>query len=189
MNDFNRLIQPDAAQSPAFALSNAFLDEAGRPLEWALRPMTRAEQTRYAREGAAQSVPFELLAETLLCPRFDDPRLLSALEEAHGRAVTAAEALGLLLTWDELRTLTAIFKRVNGLSLPFWNRVGRMADILEDQSDPRARLMHLALQNHHISPRDYFALTEQEQAFIAASDIVLKRECERAQRKAAAKYR
>lgn len=184
MNDFNQLMQPGSGQPAAFVLSNAFLDETGRPLKWALRSMTRAEQTRWARAGADPTAQLELLAQTLTSPRLDDPRLRAMLEEKRGGPVTAAQALGLLLTWDELRALTAAFKSLNGLTLPFWNRVGQMVDLLENQSDTRARLMHLALQNHHISPRDYFAHTEQEQAFIAASDIVLQKECARAQQRA-----
>lgn len=31
---------------------------------------------------------------------------------------------------------------------------------------------HLALQNHDITPERYFALTEQEQAFMVASDLI-----------------
>lgn len=99
---------------------------------------------------------------------------------------TAAEALGALLTWDELRTLKSLFEQHNGLDMPFYKRVAEFADILENKGDGRARLVHLALQNHHISPRDYFALTEQEPAFIAASDIVCQKELLKAQKKAAA---
>lgn len=184
MNDFNRLLTPDHKGDCTFVLSNAFLDEAGQPLEWALRPMTRAEQSRWARAGQDETALLELLAATLIRPRFDDGVLLSALSDRCGRPVTAAEALGLLLSWDELRALKSAFLQLNGLEMPFWRRVGQFVELLDGQSDARARLMHLALQNHHLTPRDYFALTEPEQAFIAASDIVLQRERERAQKKA-----
>lgn len=184
MNDFNRLLTPEHRGNLTFVLSDAFLDEAGRPLEWALRQMNRAEQSRWACAGQDEAALLELLAETLVHPRFDDEALLLALADRRGEAVSAAEALGLLLSWDELRRLKGAFLQLNGLETPFWRRVGQFAELLDDQSDARARLAHLALQNHHLTPRDYFSLTEQEQAFIAASDIVLQRERERARQKA-----
>lgn len=186
MSDFYRLLKPDHKGNFTFVLSNAFTDDAGNPLKWELRQMTRAEQSRYAREGEDEIALLELLAETLVRPRFDDEELLLMLSNGCGRPVTAAEALGLLLTWDELRRLKGAFKQLNGLDMPFWRRVGQFAELLDDKSDARARLAHLALQNHHISPKDYLALTEQEQAFLAASDIVCRKEQERAQKKAAA---
>ena len=190
MNDFNRLLKPDRKENRTFVLSNAFLDEAGNPLEWELRQMNRAEQSRWVREGQDEAALLELLAATLIRPRFDDGELLSKLSNNYRRPVTAAGAIGLLLSWDELQRLKGAFLQFNGLDMPFWQRVTQFAGVLEDKSDARARLMHLALQNHHLTPRDYFSLTEQEQAFIAASDIVLNKERERAQKKASlAKHR
>lgn len=185
MNDFHQLLTLKYKVNLIFVLSDAFSDEAGRPLEWELQQMNRTEQSRWARAGQDEAALLELLAATLVRPRFDDGALLLALADRRGGPVTAAEALGLLLSWDELRRLKSAFLQLNGLEMPFWRRVGQFAELLDAQSDARARLAHLALQNHHLTPRDYFALTEQEQAFIAASDIVLQRERERARQKAA----
>ena len=170
MNDFYHLLNPECKGNCTFVLSNAFADDAGNPLEWELRQMTPAEQSRLSRAGADSAALLDMLAATLIRPRLDDGALLSALSQQRGQPVrSAAEALGALLTWDELRALKSRFMRHNGLDIPFWNRVSQFAEILESKTDTRARLVHLALQNHHISPRDYFALTEPEQAFLAAS--------------------
>lgn len=184
MNNFNQLLTPEHKGNLIFVLSDAFSDEAGQPLEWELRQMNRAEQSRWARAAQDEAALLALLAETLVRPRFDDGALLSALSDRFGRPVAAAEAIGLLLSWDELRKLKGAFLQLNGLDMTFWRRVGQFAELLDEQSDARARLAHLALQNHHLTPRDYFALTEPEQAFLAASDIVLQRERERARQKA-----
>ncbi|HWP51752.1 MAG TPA: hypothetical protein VN626_08665 [Clostridia bacterium] len=183
MNDFYRLLNPQHRENLTFVLSNAFADEAGNPLEWELRQMDAQEQGRFARQGADSDALLHMLAATLVRPMLNDGTLLKALSEQSGTPVrTAAQALGALLTWDEMRTLKSIFERQNGLDTPFWNRVAQFADILESKTDGRARLVHLALQNHHISPGDYFALT-------AASDIVCQKELQKAQKKAAAAKR
>lgn len=190
MNDFYRLLNPEHKGNLIFILSSAFLDDAGHPLEWELRQMTPAEQSRLSRAGEDSAALLEVLAATLVRPKLDDEALFSALSLQRGQPVrSAAEALGALLTWDELRTLKSRFMRHNGLDIPFWKRVTRFADILENKPDARVRLVHLALQNHHIPPRDYFALTEPEQALLAASDIVCQRELEKARQKNAVKIR
>lgn len=187
MNDFYYLLNPERQENLTFVLTYAFSDDAGKPLEWELRQMNEAEQSRFARQGADSTALLQALAVTIIRPKLDDEELLAALTMRSGKPVrTAAEALGALLTWDELRTLKSLFEQHNGLDMPFYKRVAEFADILENKGDGRARLVHLALQNHHISPRDYFALTEQEQAFIAASDIVCQKELLKAQKNAAA---
>lgn len=187
MNHFYHLLNPEHRENLTFVLTYAFSDDAGKPLEWELRQMNEAEQSRFARLGADSAALLQALAATIIRPKLDDEELLAALTLRSGKPVrTAAEALGALLTWDELRTLKSLFVQHNGLDIPFYKRVAEFADILENKGDGRARLVHLALQNHHISPRDYFALTEQEQAFMAASDIVCQKELEKSQKKAAA---
>lgn len=186
MNNFYHLLNPEHREHLTFVLSNAFEDDTGKPLEWELRQMDEQEQSRFARQGTDAVSLLQALAATIIRPALDDEELLSVLSIQSGRPVrTAAQALGMLLTWDELRTLKSLFERHNGLDVPFSKRVAQFSDILENKADGRARLVHLALQNHHISPRDYFALTEQEQAFMAASDIVCQKELEKAQKKAA----
>lgn len=187
MNDFYYLLNPERRENLTFVLTYAFSDDAGKPLEWELRQMNEAEQSRFSRQGADSAALLQALAATIIRPKLDDEELLAALSMRSGKPVrTAAEALGALLTWDELRTLKSLFEQHNGLDIPFYKRVAEFADILENKGDGRARLVHLALQNHHISPRDYFALSEQEQAFMAASDIVCQKEIEKSQKKAAA---
>ncbi|MEA5135289.1 MAG: hypothetical protein VB035_04030 [Candidatus Fimivivens sp.] len=187
MNHFYHLLNPEHRENLTFVLTYAFSDDAGKPLEWELRQMNEAEQSRFARQGAGSTALLQALAATIIRPKLDDEELLAALTMRSGKPVrTAAEALGALLTWDELRTLKSLFAQHNGLDIPFYKRVAEFADILETKGDGRARLVHLALQNHHISPRDYFALTEQEQALMAASDIVCQKELEKSQKKAAA---
>ena len=187
MNDFYQLLNPEHRENLTFVLTYAFSDDAGKPLEWELRQMNEAEQSRFARQGAGSTALLQALAATIIRPKLDDEELLAVLSMRSGKPVrTAAEALGVLLTWDELRTLKSLFEQHNGLDMPFYKRVAEFADILENKADGRARLVHLALQNHHISPKDYFALTEQEQAFMAASDIVCQKELLKAQKKATA---
>lgn len=187
MNDFYHLLNPERRENLTFVLTYAFSDDAGKPLEWQLRQMNEKEQSRFARQGADSTALLQALAATIIRPKLDDEELLAALTMRSGKPVrTAAEALGALLTWDELRTLKSLFEQHNGLDMPFYKRIAEFADILENKGDGRARLVHLALQNHHISPKDYFALTEQEQAFMAASDIVCQNELLKAQKKAAA---
>ncbi len=191
MNDFYRLLNPERRENCTFVLTAAFKDDAGNPLEWELRQMNREEQSRLARSGADFAALLEMLAATLVRPKLDDAALLAALSLRCDQPVrTAAGALGMLLTWDELRRLQSLFEWHNGLDIPFSKRVAKLAGILEDGRDARARLVHLALQNHHIPPREYFALTEPEQAFLAASDLVCQEEMKKdAQQKSAVQIR
>lgn len=187
MSNFYDLISHKRKENLKFVLSSSFIDDAGKPIVWEMRQMNEIESAWLNQQGEDPLSLLWAISTVLINPDFGDKEFLVGFSEQTGQEVhNAAEALGTLLTYAELFKLRSLFEKHNGLDTPFLRRVNEFADILEKKTEIRARLVHLALQNHNISPAEYFALTVQEQAFIAASDLVYQKELKKAQQKAAA---
>ena len=112
---YNSLLAPKRKENLKFVLSNAFLDDAGNPLEWELRELTAAEGAELARENASNIRTLTtLIARALVRPDLRNAEFLAALSKQRGRTfLDAAEALTAIVTDSELAKLILLYELHN----------------------------------------------------------------------------
>lgn len=112
---YNSLLNPKRKENLKFVLSNAFLDDAGNPLEWELRQLTAAEGAELARENAnSLRTLTTMVARALVRPDLHNAEFLRALSQQRGRTfLDAAEALTALVTDSELAKLILLYELHN----------------------------------------------------------------------------
>ncbi len=107
---YNGLLNPKRKENLKFVLSNAFLDEAGNPLEWELRELTAAEG---AELGSIRMLT-TMIAHALVRPNLRNAEFLAALSRQRGRTfLDATEALTALVTDSELAKLILLYELHN----------------------------------------------------------------------------
>lgn len=112
---FKCLINPKRKENLKFVLSNAFVDDAGNPLEWEMRELSAAEGAELARENASNiRMLTTLVARALVKPNLRNAEFLKALSQQRGRTfLDPAEALTALVTDSELAKLILLYELHN----------------------------------------------------------------------------
>ena len=96
-------------------LSNAFVDDAGKPLEWEMRELSATEGAELARENASNiRMLTTMVAHSLVKPNLRNAEFLRALSQQRGRTfLDPAEALTALVTDSELARLILLYELHN----------------------------------------------------------------------------
>lgn len=116
MNNFyNSLLNPKRKENLKFVLSNAFVDDAGNPLEWEMRELSAAEGAELARENASNiRMLTTMVAHSLVKPNLRNAEFLRALSQQRGRTfLDPAEALTALVSDSELARLILLYELHN----------------------------------------------------------------------------
>ena len=116
MNNFyNSLLNPKRKENLKFVLSNAFVDDAGKPLEWEMRELSATEGAELARENASNiRMLTTMVAHSLVKPNLRNAEFLRALSQQRDRTfLDPAEALTALVTDSELARLILLYELHN----------------------------------------------------------------------------
>lgn len=127
MKSLNSFLHPKRKENMKFILSDAFLDENGKPIEWELRQLSAKEGIELQKKMEGRdymAVMTAYVANALVYPDLRDKELLDALSEQEGRPVLSPmEALPLLTTDAELATLIQKYSAHNDLTTSFADKV------------------------------------------------------------------
>lgn len=111
MKNLNAFLNPVRKPNHKFVLSDAFVDEDGKPIEWELRLLTAEESLEISKEHAHSSygeVIFATIARSLVYPNLRDKELLEALSKREGRQILEAkEALKVMINDPEYSRLAS----------------------------------------------------------------------------------
>lgn len=112
---YNSFLNPMRKENLKFVLSNAFVDDAGNPLEWELRQLTAAVVAELSRENASNiRMLTTMVAHSLVRPNLRNVDFLQALSQQRGRTfLDPAEALTALVTDSELAKLILLYELHN----------------------------------------------------------------------------
>ena len=117
MNTLKNFLNPVRKENIKFVLSDAFVDDEGKPLQWEMRQISAKEGTEIAKETADLSGVESMtayVAAALVTPNLKSAELVSAFAERHGgKILTPAEILMELVTDGELGRLIEIYNRHN----------------------------------------------------------------------------
>ena len=128
MKSLDAFLHPKRKPNLKIALSTAFQDEEGKPLEWELRQLAAKEglEMKEQLEGVPDymQIMTEYVAESLVFPDLHDKELLDALSEREKRPVLkASDALVALVSDAELAELVQQYTKHNDLVQNFGDAV------------------------------------------------------------------
>ncbi len=117
MSTLKNFLNPVRKENIKFTLSDAFVDDEGKPLQWEMRQIGAREGTEIAKETAELSGVESMtayVAAALVTPNLKSIELVNAFAEKHnGKILTPAEILMELVTDGELGRLIEIYNRHN----------------------------------------------------------------------------
>ncbi len=120
MKSLQSFLHPKRKENLRFALSDAFVGEDGKPIEWEMRQLSAAEGMELTRALDGKNymdVMTAYVAKSLVYPNLHDKELLEALGKREGRPVfKAADALVCMLSDAELGNLINRYTQLNELT-------------------------------------------------------------------------
>lgn len=120
MKSLNSFLNPKRKENLRFVLSNAFLGEDGKPIEWEMRQLTApegAELTKSLDSKDYTKAMSAYVAEALVYPDLHNKELLSGLSEREGKPILkAVDALMCLVNDAELASLISHYVQHNELT-------------------------------------------------------------------------
>lgn len=128
MKDLKSFLQPKRKENLKFVLSDAFVGEDGKPLEWEMRQLTAQEGIEYNRnlgdKPSYMDIMVGYVARALVYPDLRDAELLRELSKQHGKPIlNPEEALKLLTNDNELARLIELYNQHNNLTESFAKKV------------------------------------------------------------------
>ena len=122
---------PKKKENLKFVLSDAFIDDDGKPIEWEMRELTAEEGVEVRKQLSFGEDPVKTLAmfvgESLVVPDLHNQELLEELSRIKGRPIfTAGEALLAILTNTLIGRLCAIYKQYNDLDTDIGELIDRL---------------------------------------------------------------
>jgi hypothetical protein len=119
MKSLNSFLNPKRKPNLKIALSPAFTDEKGKPIEWEIKQLSAKEGIDIDGENYKEMM-VAYVAESLVYPNLHDAELLAGLSEREGRTILSAkEALLVLVNDSELSKLIDEYSKYNNLTLDF----------------------------------------------------------------------
>lgn len=119
MKSLDSFLNPKRKPNLKIALSPAFADEKGNPIEWELKQLSAREGLNIEGNGYKE-IMTAYVAESLVYPNLHDAELLKGLSEREGRKIlNAKDALIALLNDNELATLIEAYTKFNDLTTDF----------------------------------------------------------------------
>lgn len=117
MNTLKNFLYPVRKQNMKFILSDAFVDDEGKPLEWEMRQIGAKEGVEIARETEGMT-PVESMAHyvaaALVVPNLKSKEMVDAFAEIHnGKIMNPTEILLELVTDGELGRLMDVYNQQN----------------------------------------------------------------------------
>lgn len=123
MNTLKNFLHPVRKPNTKFVLSDAFVNDEGKPLEWEMRQIGAKEGVELARETegmAAVESMLHYVAASLVVPNLKSQEIVNAFaEERNGKIMSPAEILSELVTDGELGKLIDIYSQHNRTTLNF----------------------------------------------------------------------
>lgn len=117
MNTLKNFLHPVRKPNTKFVLSDAFVDDEGKPLEWEMRQIGAKEGVEIARETegmAAVESMLHYVAASLVVPNLKAKEVVDAYAAEHnGKIGSPAEILAELVTDGELGRLMDIYSQHN----------------------------------------------------------------------------
>ncbi len=120
MKSLNSFLNPKRKENLKFVLSDAFIDEAGQPIEWELRQLSAQEGLELQNQisdANYTTVMTEYVAAAMVYPNLHDTELLNGLSQKAGRKILkASDALVAMLTDVELAEAINRYSKYNELT-------------------------------------------------------------------------
>lgn len=123
MKSLTGFLNPKRKENLKFVLSDAFVDEDGKPLEWEMRQLSAKEglELKNQIENADyMGIMTAYVAEALVYPDMHDKELLEALSERENKTILKASDALIAMTSDaELAELVKLYSQHNELTRSF----------------------------------------------------------------------
>lgn len=120
MKSLNSFLKPKRKDHLKFILSDAFIDETGKPIEWEMRQLTAKEGLALQNQISEQNytkIMTVYASEAMVYPNLHDRELLDGLSEQAGRPILkASDALVQMLTDSELAEVINQYTKYNDLT-------------------------------------------------------------------------
>lgn len=120
MKSLNSFLNPKRKENLKFVLSDAFIDEAGHPIEWEMRQLSAQEGLELQSQISDTNyttVMTEYVATAMVYPNLHDAELLNGLSQKAGRKILkASDALVAMLTDAELAEAINQYSKYNELT-------------------------------------------------------------------------
>lgn len=120
MKSLNSFLNPKRKENLKFVLSDAFQDEAGKPIQWEMRQITAQEGLEIQKAVGNRdytAIMTAYVAEALAYPNMHDKELLEGLSKKASRPILrASDALLTMLTDAELASLISRYTEYNDLA-------------------------------------------------------------------------
>lgn len=127
MKSLNSFLKPKRKENLKFVLSDAFVGDDGKLIEWEMRQLSGAESLELQSEiegKSYQEAMAIMVANSLVYPNLKDAELLKGLSEQQGKPIMkAVDALKLITTDAELGTLIFKYSEYNALTTDFGEKV------------------------------------------------------------------
>lgn len=128
MKNLNAFLNPKRKENFKFILSEAFVGEDGKPIEWEMRQLSAAESLEiskaFAHAESAGEIIAATIAQSLVVPNLRDKDLLDALSKREGRTILKpVDALKVLVSDPEYAKLASSYFAYNELGHSFGEQV------------------------------------------------------------------
>lgn len=130
MKSLSSFLNPKRKENLVFVLSDAFIGEDGKPIEWEMRQLSAEEGLELQKQTEAKEysdMMIAYVAASLVYPNLKDKELLDGLTKKAGRPVLkATDALKALVTDAELASLISRYISYNELTSNFTEKVSEV---------------------------------------------------------------
>lgn len=170
-----------ARSNTKYAATKSLVDEAGKPLDWEVKPISTREDEEI-RDDCTKEVPItgkpgmyrqkldtSAYLSKILVASVVEPNLYSAeLQDSYG--VKTPEELVKEMVDDpgEYQDFVLFVQKYNGFTESLEDKVEEAKKLIE-AGDADANYAHYCLQKLHMLPGEYLELDAEEKAFIIAS--------------------
>ncbi len=126
MKTFDAFLKPKRRENLKFILSDAFIGENGKPIEWEMRQLSADEGLEISKNGPENYTELMTVyvSNALVVPNLKDKDFLSALSEREGRTILKPiDALKCIVNDAELAKLISLYIQHNDLGATFPEKV------------------------------------------------------------------